>query len=39
MEAAFCIETVEEARARYGIPDIFNMDHGSQSTSVDLTGC
>ena len=39
MEAAFCIETVEEARARYGIPDIFNRDHGSQSTSVDLTGC
>lgn len=26
MEAAFCIEAVEEALARYGKPDIFNTD-------------
>lgn len=36
MEAAFCIEAVEEALARYGRPDIFNTDQGSQFTSVDL---
>ncbi len=32
MEAAFCIEAVEEALARYGKPDIFNTDQGSQFT-------
>ncbi|MGV1832921.1 IS3 family transposase [Agrobacterium vitis] len=37
MEAAFCIEAVEEALARYGKPDIFNTDQGSQFTSVDFT--
>ena len=37
MEAAFCIEAVEEALARYGRPDIFNTDQGSQFTSVDFT--
>lgn len=26
MEAAFCIEAVKEALARYGKPDIFNID-------------
>jgi putative transposase len=26
MEAAFCIEAVEEVLARYGKPDIFNTD-------------
>lgn len=26
MEAAFCIEAVEEALARYGKPEIFNTD-------------
>ncbi len=26
VEAAFCIEAVEEALARYGRPDIFNTD-------------
>ncbi len=29
MEAAFCIEAVEEALARHGKPDIFNTDKGS----------
>ncbi|MET3599441.1 transposase InsO family protein [Martelella mangrovi] len=37
MEAAFCIEAVEEALDRYGKPDIFNTDQGSQLTSIDFT--
>ncbi|MBD9520574.1 MULTISPECIES: IS3 family transposase [Ensifer] len=37
MEAAFCIEAVEEALVRYGKPDIFNTDQGSQFTSIDFT--
>jgi putative transposase len=38
MEAAFCIEAVEDALARYGKPEIFNTDQGSQFTSSDFTG-
>jgi len=38
MEAAFCIEAVEEALAKYGRPDIFNTDQGSQFTSSAFTG-
>ena len=38
METAFCIEAVEEAMARYGTPDIFNTDQGSQFTSEAFTG-
>jgi len=34
LETAFCIEAVEEAMAKYGKPDIFNTDQGSQFTSV-----
>jgi putative transposase len=26
MEAAFCVETLEDALARHGKPDIFNTD-------------
>ncbi|MGO6891778.1 MULTISPECIES: IS3 family transposase [Rhizobium] len=37
MEAAFCIEAVDEALARHGKPDIFNTDQGSQFTSIDFT--
>jgi len=37
LEAAFCIEAVEEAVARYGCPEIFNTDQGSQFTSHDFT--
>ena len=29
MEAAFCVETLEDALARHGRPDIFNTDQGS----------
>ena len=38
MDPAFCLEAVEEAIARYGKPDIFNTDQGSQFTSADFTG-
>ena len=37
MEAAFCIEALEEALTKYGKPDIFNTDQGSQFTSFDFT--
>jgi putative transposase len=37
LEAAFCIEAVEEALACYGRPQIFNTDQGSQFTSHDFT--
>lgn len=33
LEAEFCIAALEEALARYGRPDIFNTDQGSQFTS------
>ena len=38
MEAAFCVETLEDALARRGKPDIFNTDQGSQFTSGAFTG-
>jgi putative transposase len=38
MEAAFCIETLQDALARHGKPDIFNTDQGSQFTSAAFTG-
>src|SRR5580692_2090005 len=38
MEAAFCIETLEDALARYGKPEIFNTDQGSQFTGQTFTG-
>ena len=38
MEAAFCIEALEEALAKHGRPEIFNTDQGSQFTSADFTG-
>jgi putative transposase len=37
METYFCIEAVEEALARYGKPEIFNTDQGSQFTSEAFT--
>jgi len=33
----FCVEGLEEAIARYGIPKIFNTDQGSQFTDQDFT--
>ena len=38
MEAAFCVEALEEALARHGKPEIFNTDQGSQFTSQEFTG-
>jgi putative transposase len=36
LSADFCIEALEEALERYGRPEIFNTDHGSQFTSADF---
>jgi putative transposase len=33
----FCLAAVEEALAKYGTPQIFNTDQGSQFTSADFT--
>ena len=38
MEADFCVEALEEALAKYGKPEVFNTDQGSQFTSLDFTG-
>jgi putative transposase len=38
MEAAFCVEALEEALARHGRPEIFNTDQGSQFTGGAFTG-
>ena len=38
MEAAFCVETLEDALARHGRPDIFNTDQGSQFTGAAFIG-
>lgn len=38
MEAAFCVEALEEALARHGKPEISNTDQGSQFTSQEFTG-
>jgi putative transposase len=38
MEAAFCVETLEDALARHGKPDIFNTDQGSQFTGSAFIG-
>jgi putative transposase len=37
MDARFCVEALNEALARYGRPEIFNTDQGSQFTSLDFT--
>jgi putative transposase len=38
LEVDFCLEAVEEALVRYGRPEIFNTDQGSQFTSTAFTG-
>jgi putative transposase len=38
MEAAFCVETLQDALARHGKPDIVNTDQGSQFTGAAFTG-
>jgi putative transposase len=37
MEAAFCVETLEDVLARHGNPEIFNTDQGSQFTGATFT--
>lgn len=38
MSVEFCLEALNEALAKYGVPAIFNTDCGSQYTSEDFTG-
>ncbi len=38
MVAAFCVEALEDALARYGKPEIFNTDQGTQFTGAAFTG-
>jgi len=38
MDADFCVKALEEALARYGKPEIFNTDQGSQFTGFEFTG-
>jgi putative transposase len=38
MEAAFCVEALEEALARHDKPEVFNTDQGSQFTGAAFTG-
>ena len=38
MDVSFCVLAIEEALARFGKPDIFNTDQGSQFTSAAFTG-
>ena len=37
LDARFCVDALHEALERYGPPEIFNSDQGSQFTSVDFT--
>ena len=38
MDAEFCVDALEEALARFGKPEIFNTDQGSQFTGAAFTG-
>ena len=38
MDTSFCVSALEEATARFGMPEIFNTDQGSQFTSAAFTG-
>jgi putative transposase len=38
MDVSFCVGALEEALARFGRPEIFNTDQGSQFTSAAFTG-
>ena len=37
MDTAFCVEALEEAFTKYGQPETFNTDQGSQFTSQAFT--
>ena len=36
MDTEFCVAALEEAVDRYGVPEIFNTDQGSQFTSLEF---
>ena len=38
LDSSFCVSALEEALARFGRPEIFNTDQGSQFTSAAFTG-
>jgi putative transposase len=38
MDATFCVDALDEALARFGRPEIFNTDQGSQFTGAAFTG-
>jgi putative transposase len=38
MDVSFCVSALDEALARFGTPEIFNTDQGSQFTSAAFTG-
>ncbi|MET3299202.1 hypothetical protein ABIE86_000069 [Bradyrhizobium diazoefficiens] len=38
MDVSFCVAALDEALAKYGTPEIFNTDQGSQFTSAAFTG-
>lgn len=38
MDASFCVDALEEAIMKFGTPEIFNTDQGSQFTSDEFTG-
>jgi len=38
MDASFCVEALSDALERYGTPEIFNTDQGSQFTSAEFVG-
>jgi putative transposase len=38
MESEFCVEVLEDALAKYGRPEIFNSDQGSQFSGTAFTG-
>ncbi len=38
LDGSFCVSALEEALARFGKPEIFNTDQGSQFTSAAFTG-
>ena len=37
LDTSFCLDALDEAIERYGAPEIFNTDQGSQFTSEDFT--
>ena len=37
MDSRFCEEALKEVLSQYGVPAVFNIDQGSQSTSNTFT--